>query len=54
MIVHNIIQFLHSIHSAGLWDKQNEDTECTDLIRLDVLYHLHKLDLVDLIPAPVD
>jgi hypothetical protein len=53
MIVHNVIQFLHSINSAGLRDKQNEDTECTYLIRLDVLDHLHKLDLVDLIPAPV-
>lgn len=54
MIVHNVVQFLHSIHSAGLRDQQNEDAECTYLIPLYVLYHLHKLDLVDLIPAPVN
>ena len=54
MAVHNVIQFLHPINSAGLRDQQDEDAECTDLIPLYVLNHLHELHLVDIISVPVN
>ena len=54
MIVHYVIQLLHPIHSAGLRDQHNEDAECTDFVTLYVLYHLHQLDLVNLISPAIN